>query len=68
VVIQNITASFIELFPNYVPPVRLCLEKWGVMTPPAPMGVPPLFMALKLLNFGILHLKLTYPKGQMCGA
>jgi len=25
-------------------------------------------MALKLLNFGILHLKLTYPKGQMCGA
>ena len=31
VVIQNISASFSELFPNYVP---LCLEKWGVMTPP----------------------------------
>ena len=27
---------------NYVPPVPLCLEKWGVMTPPAPMGAPPL--------------------------
>jgi len=24
------------------PPVPLCLEKWGVMTPPAPMGAPPL--------------------------
>ena len=23
-------------------PVPLCLEKWGVMTPPAPMGAPPL--------------------------
>jgi len=33
VVIQNISASFSELFPNYVPPVPLCLEKWGVMTP-----------------------------------
>jgi len=22
-----------ELFPNYVPPVPLCLKKWGVMTP-----------------------------------
>ena len=28
VVIQNISASFSELFPNYVP-VPLCLEKWG---------------------------------------
>ena len=42
VVIQNISASFSELFPNYVPPDPLCLEKWGVMTPPAPMGAPPL--------------------------
>ena len=45
VVIQNISASFSELFPNYAP-VPLCLEKWGgghdPPLPPAPMGAPPL--------------------------
>jgi len=34
VVIQNISASFSELFPNYAPPVPLCLEKWGGSWPP----------------------------------
>jgi len=41
VVIQNISASFSELFPNYVPPSPFA-SKSGGSWPPAPMGAPPL--------------------------
>ena len=40
-VIQNISASFRELFPNYVPRPPLP-RKVGGHDPPAPMGAPPL--------------------------
>jgi len=42
VVIQNISASFSELFPNYVPPSPLPRKVGGHDLPPAPMGAPPL--------------------------
>ena len=41
-VIQNISASFSELFPNYVPPSPLPRKVGGHDLPPAPMGAPPL--------------------------
>jgi len=41
VVIQNISASFSELFPNYAPRPPLP-RKVGGHDPPAPMGAPPL--------------------------
>jgi len=41
VVIQNISASFSKLFPNYVPRPPLP-RKVGGHDPPAPMGAPPL--------------------------
>ena len=41
-VIQNISASFSELFPNYVPPRLPLPRKVGGHDPPAPMGAPPL--------------------------
>ena len=41
VLIQNISASFRELFPNYVPPSPFA-SKSGGHDPPAPMGAPPL--------------------------
>ena len=33
-----------ELFPNYVLPVPLCLEKWGVMTPSFYGSAAPVFI------------------------
>ena len=41
-------------------PVPLCLEKWGVMTPPAPMGAPPLQILGKIFTCN-LHLFYAAP-------
>ena len=45
-VIRNISASFSELFPNYVPRPPLS-RKVGGSWPPAPMGAPPLTVWLQ---------------------
>ena len=37
-VIQNISASFSKLFPNYVPPSPFASKSGGVMTPPSSYG------------------------------
>ena len=59
VVIQDISASFSELFPNYVPPSPFA-SKSGGSWPPAPMGAPPLLAVWYVVTYLGSQISISY--------